>query len=150
MISIFDVKNLVKKSLYCSISIITKEGLPHSSPIGSVYLNNSETGYFIEMFAKSFKDQEGRKGSILAVNSSLLFWLRSLIKGKFLSPPAVRLLVTFGERRKISEVESKAFQKRVNIFKPLKGYKLMWSKAEYVRPFEVDEIIPVSIGKMTR
>ncbi|OIQ20676.1 MAG: hypothetical protein BM556_01690 [Bacteriovorax sp. MedPE-SWde] len=144
------IKDLIKNSLYCSISTITKDGLPHSSPIGSVYVENEKQGYFIEMFTKGFVNQSGNKACILAVNTSLLFWLKSLIFGQFKTPPGVRLLVTLGDRREISDIERNRFHKRVRPFRKLKGHKLMWSNANYVRPFSIDKVIPVSIGKMTK
>ncbi|NQY64308.1 MAG: hypothetical protein HRT38_11350 [Alteromonadaceae bacterium] len=130
--------------------VITKEGHPHTSPIGSVYLENEESGYFIEMFTKSFGDQVENKACIMAVNTSLVFWLKSLFSRAFATPPAVRLLVTVKERREISEDEMARFHKRVKPFRRLKGYKHMWSTARYVRTFTVDKVIPVSIGKMTK
>lgn len=144
------IRDLVKKSLYCSISTIQKNSQPHTSPIGSVFLNSKNEGYFIEMFTQSFKDQEKNKACIMVVNTSLIFWLKSLISGRFKTPVATRLYVTIGERREISEVERKIFQKRVSPFKRLKGYKHMWSKADYVRTFTIDEVKAVSIGKMTK
>ncbi|OUR96290.1 hypothetical protein A9Q84_07995 [Halobacteriovorax marinus] len=145
-----NIKDLIKNSMYCSISTITKDGLPHSSPIGSVFLENEEGGYFIEMFTKSMIDKSKEKACIMAVNTSLFFWLISLIKGRFNTHPATRLLVTLGEKRKITEIERAHFQKKVKPFKWLKGYKHMWSTANYVRTFTVDKVIPVSIGKMTK
>jgi len=144
------VKDLVKNSLYCSISTISTEGHPHSSPIGSVFVEDETQGYFIEMFTKSFINQEGNKACILAVNTSLLFWLKSLIRGGFKTAPATRLFVTLGEKRKITDIERERFHKRVKPFKLLKGYKLMWANAHYVRPFTIDHIRPISIGKMTK
>lgn len=144
------IKSLIKNSFYCSLSVISKEGYPHISPIGSVYLKNEESGYFIEMFTKSFGDQVDNKACIMAVNTSLLFWLKSLFLGRFATPPATRLLVTIKERRKITVKEMAHFRKRVKLFQRLKGYKHMWSSARYVRTFTVDKVIPVSIGKMTK
>ena len=144
------IKNLVKNSLYCSVSVVSKQGHPHSSPIGSVYLQNEQQGYFIEMFSKSCATQVGNKACIMAVNTSIMYWLKSLFYGRFASPPATRLLVTLSERRKISEQEMAQFQRKVRPFRRLKGYKHMWSSASFVRPFTIDQVIPVSIGKMTR
>ena len=50
-------RNLIKNSFYCSISSLDSSGAPHTSPIGSVYLSNDADGYFIEMFAASFKNK---------------------------------------------------------------------------------------------
>ncbi len=143
------IRNLIKKALYCSISIIDKDGVPHTSPIGSVFIENETQGYFIEMFTTSFKNQTGNQACILAVNTSILYWLKSLIKGRFETPPAVRLIVRVEELREISDIELFRFQRRVRIFRGLKGHKKMWSSAKYVRPFTVESIRPVSIGAMT-
>jgi hypothetical protein len=150
MSDIKTIKSLIKNAFYCSISTITSDGNPHISPIGSVYLENEHGGYFIELFTKSMADKSGAKACIMAVNTSPLFWIKSLIKGKFISPPAIRLLVTLGDQRKITNIEMERFQKKVKMFKWTKGHKLMWSKASYVRPFKVEKVIPVSIGKMTK
>lgn len=144
------IKNLIKNSLYCSVSVVSKDGHPHSSPIGSVYLQNAQKGYFIELFSKSCGDQAGNKACIMAVNTSMWFWLKSLFSGRFSTPPATRLLVSLEERRQISEQELASFHRRVKPFRRLKGYKHMWSSARFVRPFTVDKVIPVSIGKMTK
>lgn len=144
------IKNLIKNSLYCSLSVVTKQGYPHSSPIGSVYLEDEHKGYFIELFSKSCSDQAGNKACIMAVNTSMWFWLKSLFRGRFATPPATRLLVTIGERKKISAEEMSRFQRKVKPFRRLKGYQLMWASASYIRPFTVDKVIPVSIGKMTQ
>ena len=143
------IKNLIKNSLYVSLATVSKDGVPHVSPIGSVYLQSEQQGYFIEMFSTSCSKQTGDKACILAVNTSVMFWIKSLFQGRFATPPAVRLLVTIEQRREITEQEMARFQRRVSLFRRLKGYKLMWSSARFVRPFTVDKVIPVNIGKMT-
>lgn len=150
MIAFKHIKYLVKKSLFCSIATV-QNGVPHCSPIGSVYLQEEKQGYYLEMFTTSVRKtkEPNPKGCILVVNTSLLFWLKSLIKGKFATPPAVRMLVEFGELRAATEIEQENFRKKVNIFKRLKGHKIMWSKPSHVREFSIEAIIPVSLGKMT-
>jgi hypothetical protein len=145
-----DIKNLIKNSTYCSISTISKEGHPHTSPIGSVYLTTPNEGYFIEMFTTSFKDKVGEKACIMAVNVSIIFWLKSLIMGSFKTLPGIRLYITIDEARKITEEEYNHFQKKVRPFKGLKGHAIMWSRATYVRPFRIEGNKPVSIGLMTK
>lgn len=145
-----ETQDLVVNSFYCSVSTVNREGIPHISPIGSVYLVNENEGYFIEMFTTSFRDKVGETACIMAVNTSLIYWLFSLIRGKFKTPPATRLSVTIGDRRKITEIERARFQKRVRPFKGLRGYTKMWSKTSFVRTFTIDQIKPVSIGAMTK
>ena len=57
--------------------------------------------------------------------------------------------VTIEHRRVITEQEIARFQRKVSLFRRLKGYKLMWSSARFVRLFTIDKVIPVNIGKMT-
>lgn len=142
-------RHLINSSFYCSLSTINDQGEPHTSPIGSVYLTSEREGYFIEMFTTSFKNKAGKKACIMAVNSSKRYWLASIFRGRFNTPPATRLAVTIGERRAISDEERARFQKKVGIFKGLKGHTKMWTKTDFVRPFTIDAIKPVSIGAMT-
>lgn len=142
-------RNLIKNSFYCSISSLDSSGAPHTSPIGSVYLSNDADGYFIEMFTTSFKDKKGKRACIMAVNTSPIYWILSLVRGSFKTAPATRLTVVVGEHRKITNIEKERFQKRVRLFKYLKGYKKMWSRANFVRTFKVVSIKPVYIGEMT-
>ena len=144
------IKKLVRDSTFCSISTTLENGHPHTSPIGSVFLVSPTEGYFIEMFTTSFKGKTGSKACIMAVKVSILFWIKSLIMGRFKTSPGIRLYVTMGDQRKISELEYSRFQKKVKPFKGFKGHTIMWSKASYVRPFTIDSNKPVSIGLMTR
>jgi hypothetical protein len=145
-----EVRGLVKNSLYCSLSIIDKEGHPHTSPIGSVYLTSPTSGYFIEMFTTSFKDKAGKIACIMAVNTSIIFWIKAIITGRFKSIPGTRLYITIGELRKITDDEKLRFEKKVRPFKGLKGHTNMWSSASYIRPFTIDGAKDVSIGMMTK
>lgn len=151
MIAFKHIKNLVKNSLYCSIAT-SQNNVPHCSPIGSVYLENINQGYYFEMFSTAVAKKEETQplGCLLVVNTSLLFWLKSLISGRFNTPPAVRLLVRFSDKRIATEIEQARFKKRVNIFKRLKGHKIMWSKPSHVREFEIQKILPITLGKMTK
>ena len=151
MIAFKHIKNLVKSSLYCSISTIQGD-TPHCSPIGSVHLENTQQGYYLEMFSTAVRKSQktSPKGCILVVNTSLLFWLKSLINGRFSTPPAVRLVVEFGDRRAANAIEQDRFRKKTNIFKRFKGHKILWSNPSHVREFSVLKIIPVSLGKMTQ
>lgn len=150
MIAFRHIKKLVRNSLYCSVATVQND-VPHCSPIGSVYLLNEHQGYYLEMFTQSVRkaQKNNSKGCILVVNTSLIFWLKSLFRGNFVTPPAVRLVVQFGEKRASTEEEQDKFRSKVSLFKRLKGHKIMWSKPSHVREFSVEKIIPVSLGKMT-
>ena len=86
----------------------------------------------------------------MAVNSSKWFWLKSLIKGQFATPPSVRLHGTAGIRREANTQEIARWQKQVNSLKWTKGHALMWSGMSAVREIQFDTLEPIKIGKMTR
>ena len=87
---------------------------------------------------------------MLAVNSSRWFWFKSLLRGKFNTPPAVRLHGIVGELRDASEKEVVLWQKRVRLVRFSKGHELMWRSMSKVRDIEFTRIEPVNIGEMTR
>ena len=151
MIAFRHIKSLVKNSLYCSIATVNQND-PYCSPVGSVYLENETQGYYLEMFTRSVSraQPENSTGCIMAVNTSMLFWLKSLFKGKFETPPAVRLIVKFGELRESTAIEQQRFKKRVKLFRRLKGHQILWSNPGHVREFTIESVVPVSLGKMTR
>ncbi|MCJ8344051.1 pyridoxamine 5'-phosphate oxidase family protein [bacterium] len=145
------IKNIVKNSLYCSVSTITAKGHPHISPIGSVYLIDETRGYFIEMFTTSptKRHKEQDKACIMAINTSLWFWFKSLFLGRFPTIPGVRLLVDLKEKRPATEKERERFLKKVRPFRFLKGHKILWSSTGQIREFTIDQIIPLKMSKMT-
>ena len=146
------IKPLFAKALFTSVATVTAEGMPHVSPIGSVYLINKDKGFYFEKFTKSIpKNNENTPyATLMSVNVSKWFWLMSLIKGQFKSPPAIRLVVKLGELREGTNQEATAFRSRVSFFKRTKGYDLMWRDMSMIREFEIMEYKPVFIGKMTK
>jgi len=86
---------------------------------------------------------------VMAVNSGLGFWLKSLLKGKFQRPPALRLYGEVGELRQASEKELALWQKRVKSARFTKGHKLMWRDMSMVRDITFTRVEMVKIGKMT-
>ncbi|AOT10841.1 pyridoxamine 5'-phosphate oxidase family protein [Pseudoalteromonas luteoviolacea] len=141
-----------KSSFHYAIASVSEDGNPHITPIGSLILTEPGKGYYFEKFTtnlpKSAKDQ-GRV-CILAVNGSIWYWLRSLLKGEFVSRPAVRLYGTLGVLREASESEKAKFQKRVGKTRFTRGYKLLWKNMSKVREIEFDKVEQVKIGSMTK
>lgn len=146
------IKPMFAKAMYSSIATVNESGNPHVSPIGSVFLIDKNKGYYLEKFTKSIP--ENLKGNniatIMSVNDGKWFWLKSLIKGSFNQPPAIRLVVKLGQLRKQNNNEAQSFKKRVNIFKFTKGYELLWKDMSHVREFDIIDYKPVFISKMTR
>lgn len=146
------IKPLFAKSTFCSVATVTEEGLPHVSPIGSIVLLNKDKGQFFEKFTKNIpiNTSQNSYATIMCVNDGKWFWLKSLIMGKFKTPPAIRLVVKMGALRVGTEKEGRIFKNKVKLFKKTKGYQMMWQEMSMIREFEIIEYKPVYIGKMTR
>ena len=106
MISEKDWKNIQqvfkaaqKASLHSSIATVDQFGQPSITPIGTVFLNADQTGYFFDTFTERLSTNldQNSKACIQAINSSKWFWLSSLIQGSFTDYPGVRLYVEIGD-----------------------------------------------------
>lgn len=140
-----------KTSFHYAIATVAENGEPHVTPIGSLILGKPGEGFYFEKFTRHLPENIGKNNrvSVLAVNSSRWFWLKSLLGGKFHMPPAVRLQGTAQELRPATEREMALWRKRVNSVRFTKGHKLMWSEMSMVRTIKFDRIEPVHIGRMT-
>ena len=151
-----DVKSLFKKSFKSSfhfaIATVTENGGPHVTPIGSLILGEPGHGFYFEKFTQQLPHnyRNNRQICVLAVNSSRWFWLKSLVGGRFTTPPAVRLHGVVGDLRDATDAEIALWQKRVKRVSFSKGHAMMWRSMSMVRDIEFNRIEPVHIGKMTR
>ncbi|MBL4773151.1 MAG: hypothetical protein JKX98_06000 [Alcanivoracaceae bacterium] len=146
------IKPLFARSLYSSIATVNEQGLAHVSPIGSVVLVSKDKGVYFEKFTKNIplNVNTSQYATIMSVNTSKWYWLKSLIRGKFSTPPAIRIVIKLGQLRKEKENEGRRFKRKVSIFKRTKGYQMLWKDMSHIREFEVIEYKPVYIGQMTR
>lgn len=112
---------------------------PTITPIGTVFLRENQTGFFFDSYAESFKENipQNNKACIQAINSSRLFWLKSLVKGEFSDYPGVRLYVEIGELRPANHEELVKIAQRIQSLKWSKGSQLIWSDFTQVRDFTV-------------
>ena len=140
-----------KTSLSVSIASVDKENKPTVTPIGTVFLNKDQTGFYFEKFPKKIpKNAKTNKNiCVLAVNSSKWFWVKSLYKLKFNSYPAIRLYGELGDKRKATEIEISRLNRRMRTTKGLKGSTYIWDKMEFVREIEFTKAEGINIGKMT-
>jgi len=151
-----EVKSLFKKSFKTSfhfaIASVTETGEPHVTPIGSLILGEPGHGFYFEKFTQQLplNLDTNRQICVLAVNSSRWFWLKSLINGKFTSPPAVRLHGVVGDIREATEAEIALWQKRVKRVSFSKGHAMIWRSMSMVRDIEFNRIELVHLGEMTR
>jgi len=145
------IKPLFSQAVFCSIATVSVEGLPHVTPIGSVVLEDLNHGWFFQKFTKNIplNAESCEMATIMAVNAGRWYWLKSLFKGRFHSPPAMRLVVKLGAVRPATEREAQKFQRRVGLFKHTKGHALLWRDMANIREFEIIEYKPIYIGQMT-
>jgi hypothetical protein len=142
--------NAMQSSLHFAFATVNPDGSPHVAPIGSLILQPDNRGFYCDEFPRHMPRnfQYNRQVCVLAVNSSRLFWLKSLWRGKFHQPPAIRLNGVVGDRRQATEGEMAQWHRRVSRFKHLKGHHLLWRDMQQVRDIAFDSFEPLSLGKM--
>jgi len=145
-------KNSFNSSFHFAIASVTEKGEPNVTPIGSLILGKPGCGFYFEKFTQHLPRNYGSNKQIcvLTVNSSKWFWLKSLLGGKFTSPPAVRMHGVVGNLREATDKEIALWQKRVKRVSFSKGHAMMWKSMSMVRDIEFTKIEPVHIGEMTR
>lgn len=146
---IFD--NAFKSCMHFAMATVNADGSPHITPIGSLILREDPTGYFFDEYCTRTRENLSRNPRVcfLAVNADRTFLVKSLIKGKFSAPPAVRLMGTVKELREATPDELAAWHSRVAFARLTKGYEIMWSRMHSVRDVQFDSFEPMVSGKMT-
>lgn len=143
----------LKSSHHFAISSITKDGYPTVTPIGSLFLNKDQTGYYFEKYTSQLPiaARTNPDVCVMAVNTSVSLWLRSLWKGQFTNYPMIKLYGTLGERRKASQEEYARFERLIKPLKWLKGYDLLWGRGsfDHVREIQFHDYRLANLGKMT-
>ena len=157
MISEKDWKNIQqvfnaaqKASLHSSIATVDQFGQPSITPIGTVFLNADQTGYFFDTFTERLSTNldQNSKACIQAINSSKWFWLSSLIQGSFTDYPGVRLYVEIGDLRPASREERFAIDRRIKPLQWTKGSQLIWSEFTHVRDIKINDFRWIKYPKM--
>jgi hypothetical protein len=150
------IKNHFRKctnaNMHVAISSVNEKNIPTITPIGSLFLNDDQTGFYFEKFATKLRknSKTNRNICLLAVNSNKWFWLRSLLTGKFSEYPAVRLYGELGEKRDASPNEFRAFQRRVRSTRRLKGHQYLWKDMCQVREITFTKAEKINLGNMTK
>ena len=139
-------------NMHVSIASVNKDNQPTVTPIGSLFLNDNQTGFYFEKFATKLNvnSKTNKNICVLVVNSGKLFWLKSLFKMKFSEYPAVKLYGELGIKRDATEKEYRAFQRRVRKTKRLKGSKYLWQDMSMVREIKFTSAEKINLGVMTK
>lgn len=144
-------KNSFSTSFHYSIATVNENGEPHVTPIGSLILGKPGHAIYFEQFTNKLRNnlKSNPHVCVLAVNSSKWFWFKSLFRGRFVEPPAVRLIGKAGKLREATKNEIKIWHKRVKSVSFTKGHKIMWKNMKTVREIQFSKIEPIHIGSMT-
>jgi hypothetical protein len=139
-------------SFHYAVATSNKDGSPHITPIGALFLRDNLTGFFFDQFPVNMSKNLARdpRVCIMAVQSDTDYWGNALMEGRFHTPPAVRIIGRVGERREATREEIDMWQKKVEFAKGMKGYDILWKEMHHVRDIECDNFEPVFMGEMTR
>ena len=141
-----------RSSMHCAVATVNADGSPHVTPIASLFLRKDKTGFYFDEFPVHMSRNLERdpRVCILAVNSNPQFWQKSLVAGKFETPPAVRLMGSVGKKREGTEEEIAMWQNHVKLARGTKGHDILWKNMRMVRDIQFDSFEPVSGGEMTQ
>ncbi len=141
-----------RTNYYVSIATVDKDNNPTVTPIGSLFLNNNKTGFYFEKYPAKLPDnaQNNPNVCVLAVNSNIWFWLKSLFIGEFKNYPAIKLFGQLGDKRKATDIEVRRLNSRMKITKGFKGNLYLWGKMEYVRDISFTKAEKINLGEMTK
>jgi len=140
-------------SLHCAIASIGADGQPHVTPIGSVMLGEPGHGVYLDVLNVELGRNIDRdpRITVMAVDSGRRTWLSALLRGRFDTPPGVRLLGTAGPARPLTGSERDRFRRRVRFALRTKGGAQLWGRdGNYsARDLVITEVVPVRIPRMT-
>ncbi|WP_349929647.1 pyridoxamine 5'-phosphate oxidase family protein [Acinetobacter sp. A1-4-2] len=144
------VNDTQKAAMHCSIATVDANLQPTVTPIGTLFLRENPSGFFFDTYTESLQQNvpHNSKACIQAVNSSRLFWLKSLFKGEFSDFPGVQLYVEIGDLHLANTEELAQISRRIQSLKWTKGRHLIWSDFSYVRDFSVHSFRWVKYPKM--
>ncbi|WP_420321367.1 pyridoxamine 5'-phosphate oxidase family protein [Flagellimonas sp.] len=138
-------------NFYVSIASVDSKNNPTVTPIGSLFLNDDQTGFYFEKFPSKLPKHANNNPNVclLGVNSGRIFWLKALFLERFPDFPGMKLYGELGKRRKATEREIKRLHRRMKVTNGLKGNTYLWKKMEFVRDIKFTKAEKVNLGKMT-
>ena len=144
------VNHALKTNRFCAVATINADGSPRISPIGSLFLGETGKGIYFERFPKEMREnlERDQRICVLAVSGGFGYWCRALFRGRFDSPPGLRLMGRAGVRRPATPKEMEQWQQRVRPFRRFKGYRLLWTDMRFVRDVTFDNFDPLRLGPM--
>jgi hypothetical protein len=138
-----------RSNFHVSVGSVDDKGTPDVTPIGSLFLNSDFSGFYFEKFPSTITKAEGKKVCILAVNSGIWFWIKSLFTKKFKTYPGLKLYGILGKRREATSKEISRLDRRMKTTKGLKGNIYLWGDMPYVRDISFNRFSTINLGEMT-
>ena len=141
-----------RSSLHVSIASVDSKNNPTVTPIGSLFLNDNQTGFYFEKYPSKlpFHIKKNSNICVLAVNSNKWFWLKSLYKGKFRTNPGIKLYGALGNKRKATKNEILRLNRRMRATNGLKGNTYLWGNMEFIREISFTKAEEINLGLMTK
>ena len=138
-------------SLHVSIASVDSDHNPTVTPIGSLFLNDDQTGFYFEKYPTKLPEHSNLKKNIcvLGVNSSKWFWVKSLFKERFSETPAIKLYGSLGKKREATDLEIRALRRRMRSTNKLRGHKYLWNDMKTIREISFIRAETINLGKMT-
>lgn len=143
----------IQGNLHVSVASITHDNTPTVTPVGSMFLNSDQTGFYFEKYVSKLpKNVETHPHiCVLAVDSGKWFWFKSLFNNRFVKSPGIKLYGTLGIRRKPTDIEISRWKRRSKYTSFLKGHKTLWGDdmLAAVREIKFERAEWINLGKMT-
>lgn len=140
-----------RSNFHIAVASVDSDNNPTVTPIGSLFLNDDQTGFYFEKFPSKLPQhaESNPKVCFLGVNSGRLFWIRALFREKFTAHPAIKLYGELGEKRRAGDKEIQRLNRRMKATKGLRGNSYLWGKMEFVREIRFTAAEKINLGKMT-
>lgn len=124
-----------------AIASVDADSGPTITPVGTVFLRDDCTGFYFDQYTERLAENLGRnpRVCVMAVDSGSVFWLRSLLAGRFRKAIGVRLYGTAGPRRPATAEERDAVRRRVRLTQWTRGGRALWSDFSHVRDLTFTE-----------
>ncbi len=152
------ISRAFSSSLHFAVASVDASGVPLVTPVGTVFLGEPGHGYYFELYATGLGQRlaSNPRISILAVDSGRVLWLESLLRGRFLRVPAIRLVGEAArETRPSTAAERARLGRRLGAARHLPGGRLLWpdlgaesARGVRVRDVTIDRIEIMRFGAM--
>jgi len=141
-----------RSNLFVSIASVDLNNSPTVTPIGTLFLNDNQTGFYFEKFPSKLPQnaKSNRHVCLLAVNSNRLFWIKALFKKRFSDFPAIKLYGELVQKREATSQEITRLRRRMRLTNGLKGNTYLWQDMRMVRILKFTKAEQINLGVMTQ